>query len=50
MKPPESERLYRFFCDRLQQVTGRPVRTGRFGASMLVEIENDGPATFWLEV
>ncbi|MBI2932502.1 MAG: D-tyrosyl-tRNA(Tyr) deacylase [Planctomycetes bacterium] len=49
MKPPESERLYRVFCDRLAGLTRRPVRTGRFGASMTVEIHSDGPATFWLE-
>ena len=26
------------------------VRTGRFGADMQVELVNDGPVTFWLEV
>ncbi len=50
MKPPESERLYRAFCDRLAALTGRPVKTGVFGASMVVEIHNDGPATFLLEI
>jgi len=49
MKPPESERLYRVFCERLASRTGRPVRTGRFGASMIVSLRNDGPATFLLE-
>ena len=29
---------------------GLLVRTGRFGAHMLVEIHNDGPVTIWLEV
>lgn len=48
MKPPESERLYDRFCDRLAAETGRPVRKGRFGASMRVELENEGPATFLL--
>lgn len=28
---------------------GVPSQTGIFGAHMLVEIENDGPVTFWLE-
>jgi D-tyrosyl-tRNA(Tyr) deacylase len=49
MKPPESERLYLKFCERLGALTGRPVRTGRFGASMVVSLKNEGPATFWLE-
>ena len=26
-----------------------PTQTGEFGAHMLVEIENDGPVTIWLE-
>ena len=50
MKPPESERLYRAFCDRLAGLTGRPVQTGRFGASMTVALKNEGPATFWVEL
>jgi len=28
---------------------GVPTRTGVFGAHMLVELENDGPVTIWLE-
>jgi D-tyrosyl-tRNA(Tyr) deacylase len=31
------------------RLQGIPVQTGIFGAHMLVEIENDGPVTFWLE-
>jgi D-tyrosyl-tRNA(Tyr) deacylase len=50
MRPPESERLYGKFCERLAALTGRPVKTGKFGASMVVSLRNDGPATFWLEV
>lgn len=50
LKPPESERLYRRFCERLAALTGRPVRQGKFGASMVVEIHNEGPATFLLDV
>ena len=49
MKPPESERLYLAFCEKLGALTGRPVKTGKFGASMQVRLLNDGPATFWLE-
>jgi D-tyrosyl-tRNA(Tyr) deacylase len=50
MKPPDSERLYDEFCRVLAEETGTPVRTGRFGAHMEVELVNDGPATFVLEV
>jgi len=36
------------FADLLRQ-WGIPTQTGIFGAHMLVEIENDGPVTIWLE-
>lgn len=49
LKPPESERLYLKFCDRLGALEGKPVKTGKFGASMVVALKNDGPATFWIE-
>jgi D-tyrosyl-tRNA(Tyr) deacylase len=49
MRPPASEQLYDRFCDRLAAATGRPVRKGRFGATMAVELVNDGPGTFLLE-
>jgi D-tyrosyl-tRNA(Tyr) deacylase len=48
MKPPGSLEPFEAFCARLAAATGRPVRTGVFGASMRVEIHNDGPATYWL--
>jgi D-tyrosyl-tRNA(Tyr) deacylase len=50
MRPPGSEQLYLKFCERLAALTGRPVRTGKFGASMVVRLSNDGPATYWLEM
>lgn len=49
MKPPASEQLYLKFCERLAALAGRPLKTGKFGASMKVALTNDGPATFWLE-
>jgi len=49
LKPPESERLYRRFCDRLASLSGRPIQRGEFGALMKVELVNDGPATFLLD-
>jgi len=50
MRPPGSEQLYLKFVERLAALTGRPVKTGKFGASMVVSLKNDGPATYWLEM
>jgi D-tyrosyl-tRNA(Tyr) deacylase len=50
MRPPGSEQLYLKFVERLAALTARPVKTGRFGASMVVALKNDGPATYWLEM
>jgi len=47
--PDEGERLYRHFAAHLAGL-GVPVRTGRFGADMDVELVNQGPVTIWLEV
>jgi len=47
--PTEGERLYEHFVDRARQLHN-PVATGRFGADMKVELLNDGPVTFLLEV
>ncbi len=47
--PPELARpiVERFAALLAQQ--GVPTQMGEFGAHMLVEIENDGPVTIWLE-
>ena len=47
--PPE---IARPLVDRFAQMLaelGVPTQTGEFGAHMLVEIDNDGPVTIWLE-
>ena len=47
--PPElAERLYGRFADALHGL-GVPVATGRFGATMAVELVHDGPFTIWLD-
>lgn len=46
--PAAAEGAYDRFCAALQDA-GVPVRRGRFGASMSVELVNEGPATFLLE-
>ena len=40
--------LYERFIEMLRD-RGLPVQTGEFGASMEVELVNDGPVTLWLE-
>ena len=47
--PPEVARpLVERFAGLLA-LQGVPTQTGEFGAHMLVEIENDGPVTIWME-
>ena len=48
MKPPEAERLFDYFVDKLKE-SRLNVKTGRFGARMKVRLVNDGPVTFVLE-
>ncbi len=49
LRGPEAEPLYERFVAALRGA-GLPVETGVFGAAMEVELVNDGPATFLLEV
>jgi len=46
---PDEGRLWFDRFVELLRARGVPVETGRFGAAMLVRIENDGPATFILD-
>ncbi|MDO9128472.1 MAG: D-aminoacyl-tRNA deacylase [Anaerolineales bacterium] len=46
--PEVAAPLVTLFADLLAE-QGVPTQTGEFGAHMLVEIENDGPLTIWLE-
>ena len=46
--PEQAERLYQRFAEALRGL-GVAVATGRFGASMQVELVNDGPFTIWLD-
>lgn len=47
-RPEEAVALYERFVELLRG-TGVRVETGTFGASMQVELVNDGPVTLWLE-
>lgn len=46
--PADAERLYERFCHTLVAL-GVPVERGRFGASMEVELVNEGPFTICLD-
>ena len=48
MKSEEADSLYRAFNMTLKTYN-IVVETGIFGADMLVNINNDGPVTIWLE-
>jgi D-tyrosyl-tRNA(Tyr) deacylase len=46
--PEDAERLYELFCGKLGDA-GLAMATGRFAASMQVELVNDGPFTLWMD-
>ncbi|MBR1549489.1 MAG: D-tyrosyl-tRNA(Tyr) deacylase [Bacteroidales bacterium] len=48
-KPDIAVPLYERFVARLQQLFGRPVQTGTFGADMQVALVNDGPVTILMD-
>lgn len=47
--PADAVALYNYICSRAAEQHGN-VETGRFGADMQVQLVNDGPVTFLLEV
>jgi D-tyrosyl-tRNA(Tyr) deacylase len=47
--PAEGERLFAYFT-AVARARHRVVASGVFGAYMQVELTNDGPVTFWLQV
>jgi D-tyrosyl-tRNA(Tyr) deacylase len=49
LRAPDAEPLYERFVAALRQL-GLTVATGVFGAAMAVELVNEGPATFLLEM
>lgn len=48
-KPAHAIPLYEVAVARLQELLGRPVQTGRFGAMMDLHLVNDGPVTLILD-
>jgi D-aminoacyl-tRNA deacylase len=47
--PSLAEQLYNEFCGKLEQLLGRPVHRGIFGAEMKISLINDGPVTIWID-
>lgn len=47
-RPIEAERLYEAFVQHLRDL-GHKVQTGRFRATMVVSLENNGPVTIVIE-
>lgn len=48
-RPEHAVPLYEYFVQACQRETGQPVATGEFGASMAVDLVNDGPVTLWID-
>lgn len=48
-KPSISEPLYEQFVETLKEQSQLEVKTGKFGADMLVQIDNDGPVTIIMD-
>ena len=44
-----SRPLYERFVRRVEELAGRKVGTGEFGADMQVALVNDGPVTIWID-
>src|SRR5574344_1607369 len=41
--------LYEHFCKQLNELLGKEIGTGEFGADMKVELLNDGPVTICMD-
>lgn len=48
-RPEKAIPLYEKFIQRLEQESGREIKTGEFGAMMQVNLINDGPVTIFID-
>lgn len=48
-KPDIAVPVYEKFCSTLNNLLSTPLKTGRFGTDMQVELVNDGPVTIWID-
>lgn len=44
-----SKPLYEQFVLKVEELLGKKVATGSFGADMQIELTNDGPVTIWMD-
>ena len=44
-----SKPLYEKLVAKVEELLGRSVATGEFGADMKIELTNDGPVTIWID-
>lgn len=48
-KPEKAIPLYKYFIDKISDLSGKETSTGEFGAMMQVELVNDGPVTIIID-
>ena len=48
-RPSHAEPMYEYFMEQLWHVSDLPVKGGKFGADMKVNLINDGPVTIWID-
>src|SRR5690606_11005372 len=48
-RPDQATPLYDYFVKQLEELLGKPVATGVFGADMKVALVNDGPVTIVMD-
>ncbi|MEP6645512.1 MAG: D-aminoacyl-tRNA deacylase [Saprospiraceae bacterium] len=48
-RPDQANRLYWYFKNRLQSITGKEIASGLFGEDMKVNLINDGPVTIIID-
>lgn len=48
-RPEVAKPLYEHFCEKVEQLVGKPVARGVFGANMQVSLINDGPVTIIID-
>lgn len=48
-RPEKAIPIYQNFIKALEYTSGRPVRTGEFGAMMQVSLVNEGPVTIFID-
>jgi D-tyrosyl-tRNA(Tyr) deacylase len=48
-RPETAIPVYEKFRTKLEDLLGKPVQTGEFGAYMMVHLVNDGPVTIWID-